>query len=54
MAKTLRVRAASPELKVPREGTPRRHITGTEPETVPSTPYYRRRIESGELVEVIS
>lgn len=47
--KTLTVRAT--DKPVPREGSRERPITAT-PVTVPSTPYYRRRISAGELEEV--
>lgn len=48
---TITVQAA-PGTKVPREGVRGRFITDEKPVSVPSTPYYRRRIRSGELVTV--
>ena len=44
-----RVRAA-PFVLVPLEGAPGRHINSTEPQWVFLTPYYRRRIDDGDLV----
>lgn len=44
-----RVRAA-PDVLVPLEGAPGRHINSTEPQWVCLTPYYRRRIDDGDLV----
>lgn len=49
-SRTLLVRAA-PGLRCPREGTRANPITDDRAVTVPNTPYYRRRIRAGELVE---
>jgi len=49
--RTLTVQAA-PGMQVPREGIRGRFITDHTPVTVPSTPYYRRRIRGGELVTI--
>lgn len=46
--KTRTVRAV--DVPVPREGS--RQTIGSDPTVVPDTLYYRRRIASGELVEV--
>lgn len=42
---------ASPGGRVPKEFSPREHITDAETVTVPSTPYYRNLIREGSLVE---
>ena len=39
-------------VKVPKEGNPRRYIVEGTPIEVPSTPYYRRQLADGDLVEV--
>lgn len=41
---------AAPGLRVPREDAPRRYITDDQPESVPATTYYLRRLHNGELV----
>lgn len=43
---------AAPGLRVPREDAPRRYITDDQPESVPATAYYLRRLHNGELVSV--
>lgn len=48
--KTAWVRAASSDVRVPMESHPRRYITDT-PVQVPLTPYYRRELAGGGLVE---
>lgn len=45
----MRVIAAS-GLKVPREGDPRDYITDNRAVEVPDSPYYRRRLRTGELL----
>lgn len=47
---TLTVRARE-GIKVPMEGAPRRYIQA-DPVTVPASPYYRRQIRHGDLIEV--
>lgn len=54
---TIRVKAAplaDPALagkrRVPKEGTTQRYITEAEPIEVELTPYYQRKLRSGELV----
>ncbi len=46
---TITVRAA-PGLLVPMEGAPRRHITDSEPQAVPESAYYLRRLADGDLI----
>ena len=46
------VRAVRAEIPVSMEGAPRRFI-GLEPVEVEATPYYRRQILDGDLVEVM-
>ena len=46
---TITVRAA-PGLRVPMEGAPRRHITDSEPQAVPESAYYLRRLSDGDLI----
>jgi hypothetical protein len=51
MAKMIAVKAADPEIQVPREDNSRRYIGG-EPALVERSTYYIRRIAHGELVEL--
>lgn len=51
MSRKLTVRARE-GMRVPREGAPRRYIDETTPVTVTSSPYYRRQLRDGDLVEV--
>lgn len=51
MQKTLTVRAA-PGISLPMEGKPRRHITEHVAQAVPDSPYYRRALKCGDLIEV--
>lgn len=48
--KKAQVRAASPAVRVPMEGAPRRYITHAATTTVTMSTYYRRRIKDGDLV----
>lgn len=48
---TITVKAA-PGLLVPKEGAPRKYITGDAPQDVPASAYYLRRIADGDLVRV--
>lgn len=48
--KTISVIAAE-GLQVPREDNARKYITDASPATVPASPYYMRRLRTGELVE---
>ncbi len=48
----LRVRAAGEHVRVPMEGAPRRYITHAKPVTVTSSPYYRRALRDGDLLQV--
>ncbi|MCX8962137.1 hypothetical protein EHW64_13600 [Erwinia psidii] len=41
---------AAPGVQVPREDSPRRYITETEPFSAELTAYYRRQIAAGDLV----
>lgn len=43
---------AAPGLQVPHEFDPRTYIGETDAEEVPETPYYIRRLASGELLDV--
>lgn len=46
---------AAADVKVPREGAPRKYICHEEGAvTVPDTHYYRLRIREGDLIEVIA
>lgn len=42
---------ASPGLRVPIENKPRHYITDDKPDDVPDTAYYRRALESGDLLQ---
>ena len=43
---------AAPGLRVPMEGAPRQYITDNEPQAVPESAYYLRRIADGDLIQV--
>lgn len=43
---------AAPGLKVPKEGAPREYINEHEPQTVPGSAYYLRRLDDGDLIRV--
>jgi hypothetical protein len=42
---------AAPGLKCPMEGKPRQYITDSTAVTVQDTPYYRRMVREGSLVQ---
>lgn len=44
---------AAPGLKCPMEGKPREYITDSKAVEVPDSPYYRRLINDGSLIEVV-
>lgn len=48
---TITVKAA-PGVQVPKEGAPRQYITESEPQAVPGSAYYLRRLDDGDLVRV--
>jgi hypothetical protein len=50
--KLLKVQAAS-GLSVPMEDKPRTYVTDAEAVLVPDTAYYQRRLQDGDLVEVL-
>ena len=41
---------AAPGLRVPKEGAPRQYITESEPQDVPGSAYYLRRLDDGDLI----
>ncbi len=48
---TITVQAA-PGIKVPMEGAARQYITDSQPQAVPESAYYLRRLDDGDLIRV--
>jgi len=45
---------AAPGLQCPMEGKPREYITDSKTVEVPESPYYRRLVSDGSLIEVVA